>query len=110
MTRAPDQIVMEFDALNGVGEGHFIDEMETEELKLLIARIKTLETVCKRDRFADGYAAGAEDFGRIGGRRIEALEAALQRIADAGDGYTTGDGHARCQEIARAVLAPEQDK
>ena len=36
--------------------------------------------------------------------RIEALEAALRRIADPGGGYTTGDGHARCQEIARAAL------
>jgi hypothetical protein len=35
---------------------------------------------------------------------VRGLEAALRRIADPGDGYTTGDGHARCQEIARAAL------
>jgi len=42
--------------------------------------------------------------------RIEALKAALRRIAERGDGYTTGDGHAYCQEIARNALTPEQDK
>ena len=37
--------------------------------------------------------------------RIEVLEAALQQIAD-----PYGDGYVHCQEIARAVLVPEQDK
>jgi hypothetical protein len=36
---------------------------------------------------------------------IATLREALERIADSGDGYTTGDGHARCQEIALAALA-----
>jgi hypothetical protein len=35
--------------------------------------------------------------------RIEALEAALRRIADPDD-YTQGYGQAHCQEIARAAL------
>jgi hypothetical protein len=41
---------------------------------------------------------------------VRGLEAALRRIADPGDGYTTGDGHARCQEIARAALVEGQVK
>jgi hypothetical protein len=37
--------------------------------------------------------------------RVVALEAALLEIAESGDGYTTGDGHAQCKEIARRAIS-----
>ena len=90
-------------------------------------RIEELEEICKRDRFADGYAAGRKDFGAAGGKRIEALEAqirvmqqalveqsgrinalraALRKIAE----LTTDDDLWEIHRITRAALAPEQDK
>jgi hypothetical protein len=43
--RTADEIVQQFDALAGVGEGHFKDDMETEELKVLIEEIKRLNFI-----------------------------------------------------------------
>jgi hypothetical protein len=37
--------------------------------------------------------------------RVVALEAALLEIAESGAGYTTGDGHAQCKEIARTAIS-----
>ena len=88
-------------------------------------RIEELEEICKRDRFADGYHAGCEDFQKVGGKRIEALEAqirvmqqalveqsgrinalraALRGLLKANE--QTDDA----REIARAALAPKQDE
>ena len=105
-----------------------------------VERIEALEEICKRDRFADGYAAGCEDFQKVGGKRIEALEAAVREhhdawrgtighlnkaaariealekalreildIGDASSGSDWGDLTVS-RDIARAALAPEQDK
>lgn len=38
---------------------------------------------------------------------IERMRAALVQIRDYGGDYTTGDGHAKCREIARAALDPD---
>jgi hypothetical protein len=38
---------------------------------------------------------------------IDHLRDALIRIVESADPYTTGDGHARCAEIARAALSGE---
>ena len=41
-------------------------------------RIEELEDVCKRDRFADGYGAGLQDYKTIADKRIAELEKALK--------------------------------
>ena len=40
--------------------------------------------------------------------KVERLQAALIRIKDSGQQYTTGDGHARCVKIATEALAQEE--
>lgn len=37
-------------------------------------------------------------------KQVEVMREALEKIKRSGDEYTTGDGHARCREIAWAVL------
>ena len=51
-----------------------------------------------------GYAEGASDGQKMAADRIEALEAALREIAN----WPPSTEYAR--DLARAALAPEQDK
>jgi hypothetical protein len=79
------------------------------ELKNALARIEALEAALREaaariEGLNPAIQKSVDDW-RERGERIATLEAALEEIAD-----PYGDGHVLCQEIARAALAPEQDK
>jgi len=65
-----------------------------------------LQTAAKeRIRWLSVQLALAESALSASNARVKALEEALERIATYGGDYTTGDGHAKCREIARSTLS-----